>query len=613
LVAIVAGLLVTFASGASAASPLPSAITDYANYPANIDPAPFPAGCNSQGGSIITGAKYTVNGVTSGTLGSFTLHTGDPITMTWTGFAQGCDGAGVSLAAKATQHPVFVPQDNQKLIVFDYCGPLGASCSNPDGGFGPLTVTVPSREDACNFQIDAVIGPPLAKVGPDGSYYSEDSRSANGKPDGANMLIDANNGGEGKCIIPPQPTAQLSCTLFQGSPGVHVSIANPDDDDTAVVDVLKNGSAVFSGVSVAPLSTETRDIPFANGETATVTVHDTVGGTDVFSQSFTANCLNPAASATKVCADGGVDVHLANEGAQSTASFIVTVDGTATQHDVAGGGHEDFVVPVAEDATVHITITQGDTTFVDDDFTANCTNPAATAVRDCTDGGVHVHLTNTDAEMPVTFDVTVGSGNSSTSIHTTATGTTTQHTVAPGGTEDFVIPVSPGDTIHLTISAGGPSYVDTGFTNDCFKPLASIENVCSADGNGAKITFSNDGEEPVDMTVTKNGTVIDTVTVGAGETTSRTYAMAEDETAVFRITAPAFDTTDQTLTHDCTQVQGVTVTTVSGTELARTGAGDTKPLASLAGLLLMAGGFFLALANWSPAAVAAMRRSRSGL
>jgi hypothetical protein len=35
-----------------------------------------------------------------------------------------------------------------------------------------LTIAIPTKQQACNFQFDAVIGPPLQNVGPNGSYYS---------------------------------------------------------------------------------------------------------------------------------------------------------------------------------------------------------------------------------------------------------------------------------------------------------------------------------------------------------------------------------------------------------------------------------------------------------
>ena len=88
----------------------------------------------------------------------------------------------------------FDPNDNQHLLLpFAYCGPGGADCN------GSLTLTVPAANVACNFQIDAVLGPPLNNVGPNGSYYNSSSRQDHNKPwgtnaGGTNMLISANNG-----------------------------------------------------------------------------------------------------------------------------------------------------------------------------------------------------------------------------------------------------------------------------------------------------------------------------------------------------------------------------------------------------------------------------------
>jgi hypothetical protein len=536
LVAVIAGLFVSFAPDANAATPLPAPITDYANYPAGIVPSLIPAGCNAQGGAIVTGALYSSGGQSTQFLESLQLQAGDTVRMTWTGFAAGCAGARISLAVKASQHPVFDPTDNQKLVAFDSCGGDGPSCSNGENGFGPLTITVPDVQTACNFQIDAVIGAPLAEVGPNGSYYSQDSRGLYGKPSGPNMLIRANNGGIGDCTVPPEASAQLRCTLINGTPGVHVTVNNPDDDDTAVVDILKNGALVVDNLSIAPNGSESRDIPFANGQTATVTVHDTVGGTDVFSQSFTANCLNPAATATKSCASGGVNVHLSNLGAQQAATFVVTVGGTSTPHTVAAGGTEDFTIPVAENGTVHVTVTSGGATLIDSDFTLDCFNPAASATKSCAEGGVLVHLSNTGGELPVTFTVTVD-------------GTSTQHIVAANGSEDFTVPAAENQTVHVTITSGESTFVDNSYTFDCVNPAASALRSCSS--GGIEVHLSNTGGElPVDFVVTVDG-VPTTHTVAADGSEDFTVPVAENGTVHLTITSGQTSFVDDDFTLDC--------------------------------------------------------------
>ena len=221
---------------------------------------------------------------------------------------------------------------------------------------------MPSRQVSCNFQIDAVIGAPLADVGPNGSFYSQDSRGANGKPSGPNMLIRANNGGEGdgQCVSPPTATAQFSCWLLDGRTGAIVTVTNPDSDDSAIVDIEKNGTVVVNDLTVAPSGTATGNVPFVNGETATVSVVNTFNGDEIYSHSFTANCLNPQATATKSCVAGGVQVHLSNLDATESATFSVSVDGPVTPHPVAAGPSEDFTVPVADHATAHGGVVQGE-------------------------------------------------------------------------------------------------------------------------------------------------------------------------------------------------------------------------------------------------------------
>jgi hypothetical protein len=160
--------------------------------------------------------------------------------------------------------------------------------------------------------------------------------------------------------------------------------------------------------------------------------------------------------------------------------------------------------------------------------------------------------------------------------------------------------------------------VDSDFTMDCFHPAATVQNVCAAGGGGATITFTNTGGEvPVDLTVTKNGSSIDTVTVPADGTVTKTYPLNEDETATFRVTGTDFDSGDQTVTHDCNQVQSLVLTPttttpqapVSDETLPRTGAGSTKPLLWFGGTLLLVGGFFLVLGGEAKRRLAAVRNS----
>jgi hypothetical protein len=408
LVALFGGLVVSFASTAQAATTA-TAITDYVNYPV-LTPALLPATCTNtgkaggtpiSGPAVLQGISYVVrhNGVDSApssNLTGFSLVVGDKVTMTWTAYTAGCEGTGISLAVKATQHPTFVPQDDQHLVSFVYCSE--SNCGPTNDAFGHLSLTIPDQATACNFQLDAVIGPPLNNVGPNGSYYNNLTRGANNKPHGTetdlNMLIGANNGGLGKCIIPPTATASLNCA-HQGGPGVDVVISNPDDDDTALVDVYKNGTVVnTSPLSVAPLGTTNFTVPFGVNETATVSVNDTVGGTlhpgnEVFSSAFTADCVHPGATISHSCAAGGVNVEFTNTGAAST-QMTVTKAGVAIETvTVPGNGTAHRTYPMAEDETATYRVTgagfdSGNMVITHDCVLAESTTTTSTTVPSTT-------------------------------------------------------------------------------------------------------------------------------------------------------------------------------------------------------------------------------------
>jgi hypothetical protein len=440
LLTVLGAIFVSLSPSAGAATEAtvpPITGPDLATYPQD---GIFPNGCTHDGPSILVGVNYAIthNGVTRNAtvLNTEQLFIGDSVTMSWTDYAPGCEGVGISLAVKSTDHSDFVITDNQKLVSYQYCS--GSDCGGNGTSFGNLTIKVPSKQDACNFQFDAVIGPPLSVVGPNGSYYTRASRAAMGKahPDDRDMLIGYSNGGKGECV-PPTASATQSCTTSSGV-GVDVAIVNPDPNDDATVDVLKNGVALDSNVNVPVGQTVHVIVPFNVNESGNVSVNWT--------------------------------------------------------------GSAGPVTPAVE--------------IFNSDFTFDCNHAGVTITNSCSQGGVVMDFTNT-------------------------------------------------------------------------------------------------GDAPAVLTVKKNGTVIDTVTVDAHGTAQRTYAMAEDETSSYRVSGGGFDSGIQSITHDCVQAtsttQGSTTTTtepdtVQGTEvtrgaLPRTGSGSTLPLSTMAGLLLMTGGILLALAN----------------
>jgi hypothetical protein len=388
LIAVLGGLFVSFAptAGAATEATVP-AITDYATYP---QAGLIPDGCNADGAGVLVGVSYTIThdsvDRTVANLSVEQLFIGDTVKMSWTDYTAGCEGIGVSLAVKSTDHNVFVLSDNQHLISYQYCS--GTDCGGSGQGFGNLTIHVPSKQAACNFQFDAVIGPPLADVGPAGSYYGDFNRQQAGKNSGPNMLIGYSNGGKGECIA-PTATASQSCTT-EGGPNVDVAIVNPDPNDAATVNVLKDGTVVHSDV-VVPIGGEPVHsfVPFDVNEKATVSVvwTDSAGPVDppkeIFSHEFTFNCVGPSATITHSCASGGVVVDFANNG-DSPTTIVVTKNGvTIDTVDLAAHGTATRTYPMAEDETSTFRATgtgydSGEQTFTHDCVAAESSTTATT-------------------------------------------------------------------------------------------------------------------------------------------------------------------------------------------------------------------------------------------
>src|SRR5258705_5710576 len=132
------------------------------------------------------------------------------------------------------------------------------------------------------------------------------------------MLIGASNGGKGLCLK-PTAEAQQRCTT-EGGPSVTVDVTNPDDDDAANVDILKDGVVVFDNVPVPVGDTIHRSVGFAVNETATIKVVDAVWG-EIFSQEFVFDCVHPNATIAHTCSADttGTTVAFTNPGAESSA------------------------------------------------------------------------------------------------------------------------------------------------------------------------------------------------------------------------------------------------------------------------------------------------------
>ena len=159
--------------------------TDYATYP-----EARPAGCPEGVGALVDPQFDNGRGWSGPDLRQAPVRPGDTITLTWQGYQAGCPAESPSpLVTMALYLPVgplqpdraqFDPSVDQLLLRgWSSCGPGITECAQVDGRHR-LSLTVPDLVEVCGAQLDAVTGPPLAVVGPGGSYYDAALRGDGG-------------------------------------------------------------------------------------------------------------------------------------------------------------------------------------------------------------------------------------------------------------------------------------------------------------------------------------------------------------------------------------------------------------------------------------------------
>jgi len=228
----------------------------------------------------------------------------------------------------------------------------------------------------------------------------------------------------------------------------------------------------------------TVEVPFAEGETRTITVvaRDASGDLtatgdkkpghghdEVWHFTLTRDCEQPDASVSAGCSPAGLAVTVTNTGGD-TGSFAV--DGTSA--DLAPGQQLVVDVPVAEGATVEVVVTV-DGHPVDGSpftFTRECEQPVVSAARDCEAGGAILNLGNDGPEETLLVvakngtpidEVTVPGGDTITRLYPLSEDETAAFRVTgPGGFDsgDLVVVF---DCIQIgppaVVTAGGPPTV----------------------------------------------------------------------------------------------------------------------------------------------------------
>ena len=123
--------------------------------------------------------------------------------MAWTGVAPACVGSAVSLVVKDAPQPFFDPAVDQLTA------PGGYNVATLTAGAGSVSLVLPDLfplGNSCSYQVDAIVGVPLAVVGPGGSFYSESLRG-----DGRRTtLVSFRNGAYSICVA--QTTTSTTTT-----------------------------------------------------------------------------------------------------------------------------------------------------------------------------------------------------------------------------------------------------------------------------------------------------------------------------------------------------------------------------------------------------------------
>lgn len=246
---LAAALLVSFLFPGSMAGSQTMLVTDYSSYP-DTPQAQLPPGCD--GGGLYQSQQYSLNGgaPVDDPKQLPDINAGDTITMTWDATTPQCVGAPIVLDVKVSQHPTFEPGDDQQAYI-------PYAITTADGGPGSLSFTFPPLAEfgfGCAYQFDAIVGLPLAIVGPSGSDYSASVRG----DDRRTTLIGYRNGAYVTCAAEQttttSTTAPESTTTTSTVPAATTSTPVPSTVPAVTEDTTPTCAPVqqVDGQSLSP-------------------------------------------------------------------------------------------------------------------------------------------------------------------------------------------------------------------------------------------------------------------------------------------------------------------------------------------------------------------------
>ena len=316
----------------------------------------------------------------------------------------------------------------------------------------------------------------------------------------------------------PEPEPEVGAVDACAAGGISIELINNGD-----------GAATFTvngtDTVVGPNSSTTVTVPANENETVHITI--TSGGQTLMDEDVLRDCLTaePEVGDVIECAAGGIQIELINNGDEAATFTVNGVDTT-----VGPNSTETITLPADENETIHITITSGGQTLMDEDVVRDCLTPEPDVgeVNECANGGISVELINNGDDF-ATF--TVNGDDTIVDAHST---------------ETVTVPAAEDSTVHITITSGGQTLFDEDVTRDCQNPEPSVGNVNECAPGGIRIRLINDGDQAATFTV--NG---DDTTVGPNSSEFVTVPADEDSTVHITITSGGDTLFDEDVTRDC--------------------------------------------------------------
>jgi TQXA domain-containing protein/LPXTG-motif cell wall-anchored protein len=281
----------------------------------------------------------------------------------------------------------------------------------------------------------------------------------------------------------------------------------------------------------------------------------------------------PSASVSNACADGGVEVTMANTGKADANFEIKGRDGTplAPATKVAPGGSTKVIVPITG-SSYDFDVIAGAQVFKMAGARA-CGAPKLSGALqpDCAAGGVMVTLRN-DGDAPGVVQITNGGKAAGDPI-----------SVPAKGQVQRLVPVKAGDNYDIAASSGGKDLLGGAAkgTLNCGTPdpKASVVKDCAA--GGLKVTLRNDGTAPASFAITNNGTAVgSSVTVDAGKSVDVPVKLDEGANYDLKVTSGTREVISEKGVFTCTAPQP---TATLSEKCSATDAGFVANLSNSAG------------------------------